>query len=158
MDQTALQEVLRELSFSSPLPESTLAELARLSTTENFVAGSLIFSEGSENHYLYLVRQGRVALEMNVLGRGNVRILTLGPGDIVAWSALFGGGQMTTSARALEPTELIAADAQALLDLCGKSPAIGYPFMKQVALALSSRLVATRMQLLDLFAPANSST
>ena len=88
---------------------------------------------------------------MQVPGRGQTRILTLGPGDLVAWSAILGDGRMTTSAVALEPSELVALPARYVIELCEQQPALGYRFMRGVAQAISRRLVGTRLQLLDLF-------
>ena len=98
-------------------------------------------------HYV----QGRVALEMNVPARGPVPILSLGPGDLVGWSALIGGGRMTATARATEDSEVVACAAKPLLEVCGRNAEVGYVLMRQLAVALSMRLVATRLQLLDLF-------
>jgi CRP/FNR family transcriptional regulator, cyclic AMP receptor protein len=101
---------------------------------------------------LYLVRHGRVALEMHVPQRGAVRILTTGPGEMVGWSALLDQGRMTTSALATEDTELVVVPADRLKELCESNSKFGYHLMKRMADALSKRLVATRLQLLDLFA------
>lgn len=151
MERAELELALQSLSFSADLPATVLSELAAVANVARFPAGSRIFAEGSENHVLYLVCSGRVALDMNVPGRNAVRVLSLGPGDLLAWSALLGQGQMTTTATSLADTELIGADAQKLLQICEQRPEVGYPLMHRVALALSKRLVATRLQMLDLF-------
>jgi hypothetical protein len=66
---------------------------------------------------------------------------------------------MTTSAVAQEDTQVIAICAADLLALCESDPVFGYQLMQRVALALANRLVATRLQLLDLFAdPAGAAT
>ena len=129
-----------------------LARIAALGELRKFPAATLLFREGAQNDKLMIVSAGRVALDMQVPGRGEVRIISLGPGDMVAWSALLGGGRMTTSAVALEDTQVVAIRASDVLPLCESDPAFGYHLMRQVAQALASRLVATRLQLLDLFA------
>jgi CRP/FNR family cyclic AMP-dependent transcriptional regulator len=147
-----LTNVLAKLRFSEALPESMLARIAALAELLGFPAETLLFREGAQNDKLMIITVGRVALAMQVQGRGEVRIMTLGPGDIVAWSALLGGGRMTTSAVALEDTQVVAIRASDLLPLCQSDPAFGYHLMRQVAQVLANRLVATRLQLLDLFA------
>jgi CRP-like cAMP-binding protein len=117
-----------------------------------YPADTLLFREGAQNDQLMIIAVGRVALDMQVPGRGEVRIMSLGPGDVVAWSALLGGGRMTTSAVALEDTQVVAIRAVDALALCQSDPAFGYHLMRTLALALANRLVATRLQLLDLFA------
>ena len=83
--------------------------------------------------------------------RGGVRILSVGPGDMIAWSALLGDGRMTASAVAIEDTEVVAIPAADALALSETHPEFGYYLMQRVANALANRLVATRLQLLDLF-------
>lgn len=85
---------------------------------------------------------------MAIPGRGRVPILTAGPGDVLAWSALVQQKIMTSTAVAQEPVRTIAFDGNALRQLCECNHAIGYYVMRQLAPALSHRLVATRLQLL----------
>jgi CRP/FNR family cyclic AMP-dependent transcriptional regulator len=152
VDTHTLANVLGKLQFSESLPDEMLARVAALATIRRFPAAALLFREGAENDQLMIITSGRVALDMQVPRRGEVRILSLEPGDMVAWSALLGGGRMTTSAVALEDTEVVAIRAADALALCQSDPAFGYQLMRRVARALANRLVATRLQLLDLFA------
>jgi CRP-like cAMP-binding protein len=100
---------------------------------------------------MFLVESGHVALDMHVPGRGPVRILTVGEGELLGWSALLQDGPMTCAATALESTRLIAIPGAGLAALCEANQEIGYRVMRQMARALAQRLVATRLQLLDLF-------
>lgn len=152
MDEGQLKFLLQQLNFTAPLPSEVLEPLAAASTLRQFEVDATVFREGGGSDLLYLVYRGRLALEMSVPGRGRVRILTLGPGEMVGWSALLGGGRMTASAIAVEPTEVVATPIEQLEQLCLANSAFGYHLMRQVAMALSKRLVATRLQLLDLFA------
>jgi CRP-like cAMP-binding protein len=147
-----LKGILEQLRFSAPLPREVLEQLAAESTVRRVPAGTYLFREGSDNRNLYLIRSGRLALEMNVPGRGEVRILTLGPGEMAGWSALLGDGKMTAGAVAVEDTEVVAAEADKLRQLCQSNRDFGYHLMRRMAAALSQRLLATRLQLLDLFA------
>lgn len=148
----ALKATLSQLEFTSPLPAEVHDRIAGCSQEQAYSAGQVIFREGDENHKLYLVVSGRVALDMHVPGRGPVRILSLGPGDMLAWSALLGNGRMTATATALEDTRLIASGAECLRTVCDADRSVGHELMRQMAVALSRRLLATRLQLLDLFA------
>jgi CRP-like cAMP-binding protein len=70
---------------------------------------------------------------------------------MLAWSALLGEGRMTATAIAIEDTETIAIDADRLLEICTANPQVGFEVMRRMSLALSKRLLATRLQLLDLY-------
>lgn len=152
-DQEAIKSMLREQSFWGDLPEAVLDALAAACVVTEHSAGSTIFREGAKHRILYVLHRGHVGLDMHVTGRGRVRILSLGPGEMLAWSALLGDGQMTATATALEDTQLVSVAGQHLAGLCQASPEFGYQLMTRVAGALARRLVATRLQLLDLFWP-----
>jgi CRP/FNR family transcriptional regulator, cyclic AMP receptor protein len=143
---------LGELRFAAGLPPQTLVELARIATDQVVAPNSVIFREGAVCPDVFIVQAGHVALEMHVPGRGAVRILTVGAGELLGWSALLGEGHMTASATALDNTRLVVISGARLRELCETNHAIGVRVMQQVATALSQRLVATRLQLLDLFA------
>jgi CRP-like cAMP-binding protein len=151
-------ETLAALAFFQALPRSSLERVARLADEVYFAADECLFREGAVNTRLMVVVHGRVALDMRVPGRGDVRILSLGPGDLVAWSALLGDGRMTTSAVALEATQVVALPAADVRAMCQADSELGYRLLERVAASLANRLVATRLQLLDLFADSPAAT
>jgi CRP/FNR family cyclic AMP-dependent transcriptional regulator len=154
MDAGELKCILAELRFSAELPTEAIDQLADTTTIRSVSAGQIVFREGGTSGSLFLIRGGRIALEMNVPGRDVVRILTLGPGEMMGWSALLSQGRMTTSAVAVQDSELVVVAADKLQELCEVNHEFGFHLMRQMAAALSQRLVATRLQLLDLFADA----
>lgn len=153
-----LHNVLARLGCPEQSIDSTATKLAESAIKRSFEEKQFLFRESAHNPDLLIIYSGKVALEMNVPGRGRIRILTLGEGDIVAWSALLSGGLMTTSAIAIEPTELIALPAQHLLELSDADHELGYRMMKALALAIGNRLVTTRLQLLDPFANSSATS
>jgi CRP-like cAMP-binding protein len=58
---------------------------------------------------------------------------------------------MTATATTQEATRLVVIPGATLGALCESNHEIGYRVMQQMARALAQRLVATRLQLLDLF-------
>lgn len=151
MDRKTLRQRLAEIAFAAELPDFVLDQIAMAATPLEYTAGSIIFRESSIDRNFYPLLSGRVALEMLVPGSGRVRLLSLGPGDMLAWSALLGDGRMTATAIAVESTEAFAIDADRMRAICEANPQVGYQLMLRLSLALSKRLLATRLQLLDLF-------
>lgn len=147
----SLSPALDRLGNLTSMPEALRAALASQARLIVYDPGDVLFRENAVAQDLMLLLSGSVALEMSVSGRGKVRLISLGPGDWVGWSALMSGGQMTTSAVALSTTEVAEFSADELQQTCEQNPNIGYPLMKCVAQSLANRLVATRLQLLDLF-------
>jgi CRP-like cAMP-binding protein len=140
------------LRFAAGLPPAVLAELAGVAREQVIAARSVIFAENAICPDVFIVQTGHVALDMHVPGRGAVRILTVGEGELLGWSAILGDGQMTATATAIDETRLVVISGTRLRELCETNHEIGRHVMQQVAKALSQRLVATRLQLLDLFA------
>jgi CRP/FNR family transcriptional regulator, cyclic AMP receptor protein len=155
MSPEELRRRLKELEDVSKISELALNVLAEKLTLLEFPARTLIFEEGTFHPWFYLIASGQVTLEMNATPRGRKPVLTLGPGDILAWSALLGDGHMTTSAVSATDSQLLAISSGELKKLLENNEQLSLRLHREVAAALAKRLVATRLQLLDLF---NTST
>ncbi|RMG36137.1 MAG: Crp/Fnr family transcriptional regulator [Planctomycetota bacterium] len=142
---------LQRATFLGELSAEDAEKLAALACVENHAAGATVFEQGEVRDSVYVVSSGLVALEVCLPRRGCVRIQTLGAGDLLGWSALLSDGCMTARAVAVTPTVLVAFPAAELRRLCDEDHDIGYVVMRQAAVALSRRLLATRLQLLDVF-------
>lgn len=145
-----LEQCLMELRFTAGLSRDSQLKLAGISRLQDFSQGSVIFSEGSNPKDIYVIRSGRVELCMSIPARGCLPILTLESGDLVGWSSILKQGEMTATVLAVEDTQMVAIDAMLLRTLCKEDHDIGYQIMQRIATTLSQRLVATRLQVLDL--------
>jgi CRP-like cAMP-binding protein len=151
MEEPSLVAALQASSFAVDLAPDVLQRLAAAARCKHCSSSEVLFREGDRNTSFYIVASGNIALEMCLAARGCQRLLTLGPGDIVAWSALLGEGTMTATAVAIGDAELIEFSGADLQQLCEADPLFGYHVMRRLCQALSQRLVATRLQLLDLY-------
>ncbi len=143
--------LLSKTIFGKHLSERYLVSLSNFGKHLELKAGETLFREGERNRDFYVLMAGKMDLTVMVPGRGATRILTLGPGDLVAWSSIVGDKTMTCSATCVEPSKLIAVPAAEVEELAESDPKFGYEFMRMLASAIAQRLVATRLQLLDLF-------
>lgn len=151
MNKESLIEALREIRFLSDMGPMHLEEIANLSRLREYREADVIFRQGDPAQHIYLVVSGKVTLEICAAGSGCKQILTLGPDELLGWSAVLGQLSFTARARALEATQLVEIDVAQLLAMCDQDPQFGFKLMSQVALALAKRLSATRMQLLDVY-------
>jgi CRP/FNR family cyclic AMP-dependent transcriptional regulator len=141
---------------SQLLRPSELTSLANISLSLHVPANSILFLEGTIQPYLFLIESGRIHLQMRAPGRPNVNILSLGTGQLLAWSALNPNQPMTCSANTTAPSTLLAIPSPQLLALVNANPSFGVAFYQRITNALSQRLTATRLQLLDLYHPHQS--
>jgi CRP-like cAMP-binding protein len=151
MNGSSLVEALQATEFLQGISVEHLAQLAAISQLEAFPAGQTIFREGSLAEDAFLVTDGRVSLEVCGPGTGCRRILTVSQGELLGWSPLLQQARLTATARALTPTSAVRIPAAKAISLCESDPRLGYELMRRTALALSKRLSAARLQLLDVF-------
>ncbi|NOZ71428.1 MAG: cyclic nucleotide-binding domain-containing protein [Chloroflexi bacterium] len=153
MTPETVPKLLQELEFTRDLTPEQIEKLASLAFEVSFPENFTIFRERDAGELLYLIKSGQVALYVSVPGQGRKTILTLGPGQILGWSALFPTGRKTASARTVSPTEAIAFNAAQLRETMEEDRDLGYALLWRIADVIASRLRATRLQLLDIFAP-----
>jgi CRP-like cAMP-binding protein len=133
------------------LPDAMATLVAGCAHNEAFQAGDRLIVEGEEANTLFLLRRGRIALEVHAPGRGPLVIETLAPGAAVGWSWLFPPYRWHLDARALEPVGVIAVDARCLRTKADADPAFGYILMQHLSEMMLDRLQATQLRLLDLY-------
>jgi CRP-like cAMP-binding protein len=146
-----LEPLLAEHPFLRGLEPRYLALLAGCAANVRFDAGRYIFREGEEADRFYIIRHGKVALELSAPERGALTIQTLGAGDVLGWSWLFPPYRWRFDARALELTRAIALDGACLRRKCDEDHSFGYELVKRFAQVIVERLQATRLQLLDVY-------
>jgi CRP-like cAMP-binding protein len=151
-DQASLVAVLNSTWFASGFDPAIQTRLAELSRPFSAEPGTEIFREGDPSDILGVVTKGRVALRTLVPERGDITILTVEPGDIFGWSAIVPPYRVTSTAIAIEPVEAIVFDAAPLRAALREDCALAHALYPRVLVAVSRRLNATRLQMLDLFA------
>lgn len=151
-DRAALAATLRETWFGAGLDDPTLERLAGVGHRRQAATGEVIVAEGSHSEELGVVLSGRLALRMLVPERGMTTILTVEPGDLYGWSAIVPPNRATSTVTVVEAAELIAFAGVGLRMALAEDPVLAAAVYPRVLQAVSRRLEATRLQLLDLFA------
>lgn len=144
---TAIKSIPWFLDLS---PES----IQRLSSTANvlsFDSGTILFTEGEQHPYFYIILEGKVRLESFVPGRGSLPILTAESLDVISWSSLTPVvRQKTSTARVIAPTRLLAFHADSLMACCEADCDLGFVIMRRLANIVASRLLTHRLHLLEI--------
>ncbi len=124
--------------------------LSNCASLTNFNAGGYLFHDGETADRLYLIRTGKIAIELQMTGRDPVYIMTVGAGGVVGWSWLLQPNRWHFSARVMEDTSAIILDAKCIMVKCKEDYQLGYELMWRCAQVMGERLQATRVQLLSL--------
>ena len=150
MRTSPIRDLLASEGVFGDLGPDDVDLLAGCGRNEVFEAGALLAREGERADRFFVVRQGRLALELPAAGRPLV-VDTSGPAEVVGWSWLFPPHRWTADVRAVERTHVVAIDGACLRDKCDAEPAFGYRMMSRFAQLMIERLDAMRLQLLDLY-------
>jgi CRP/FNR family transcriptional regulator, cyclic AMP receptor protein len=146
-----LERILSAHPFFAGLDSSFIALACGCAKNARFEAGTFIFHEGEAADAFYLLREGRVALQISAPGRGASTFLTLGPGEVFGVNWLVPPYRWSYDARAFETARVVVMDAHCLRSKCEADHHLGYAVMKRFMPILIERLHATRLQFLDLY-------
>ena len=154
MDRAKLIEVLRDHPFLQGMKSDHVGKMADLAQEVHIAKDQMIFRQGDESGLFYLILSGKVALEATAPGR-ILRVQTVGAGEELGWSSAMSEGGKYFQARVLEPVQALTFDGAKLRQACQEDPVFGYRFLQKLLQVVARRLQATRVQLLDLYAPVH---
>ncbi len=151
METQSLARSLHEHSLVKGLLDGQVEFLSGCTKNVRVAAGRFLFREGNAADELYLVRSGKVALEVHDGPRGTVVLETIGADDTLGWAALNPPYRWSVDARAVEPTLLFVINGTCLRQKLDADHSFGYAFTKRLMNEIHERLERARLQALDIF-------
>jgi CRP-like cAMP-binding protein len=148
-----LERIIAEHPFFADLESYYTTLLVGCASNVRFQTGAYIFKEGEEANDFYLIRTGKVALELFAPQREPIIVETLSEGEILGWSWLVPPYHRKFHAHAVEETRALVLDGKCLRTKCEQNHDLGYELLKRFSQVIAQRLEATRYQLLDVYAP-----
>lgn len=152
METKPLDRLIAGHPFFQNLPQDICALIAGCGRNVLFKPGERVYRLGEPADRFYVIRHGKVALEMPGAGQPVV-FQTLGDGDILNASWLVPPYRCASDARAVDATRAIMFDAVCLRAKCDEDHHLGYELMKRFVPVMVERLTHARMQAMDLYAP-----
>ncbi|MFF3500975.1 Crp/Fnr family transcriptional regulator [Streptomyces sp. NPDC003247] len=143
-------------TLSTALPAEHRERLMRVAREVSFASGERLFEEGRRADRFWIVRTGTVVLDLHVPGRRAVTVESLGHGELVGWSWHFPPYRWQLGAEALSPVRAWEFDAEAVRAMCAQDADLGRAIATWVGRVVAHRLHASRIRLLDLYAPYGS--
>lgn len=157
METRDIRALLARHEFFRDIGPEAVAFIAGCGTNVSFDAGQYLFREGDPADHCYVIRTGRVALEIYGAERGSLMLDSVTEGDLVGTSWLFPPYRWELDARAVEPVRAVQLNAGCLRAKCDQDPALGYELMKRLAQVWRRRMQSARLRLLDLYGHARTS-
>ena len=146
-----IPELLVEQDVFTGLAQEDLDLIAGCGHNEVFQPGQYLFREGQAADRFYVLREGRVTLEMHTPERGSVVVDAGEAGEVAGISWLFPPHRWLFDGRAALLTRVVSLDGACLLGKCEADPRLGYELMKRFATVLNRRLDSARVRLVDLY-------
>ena len=140
-------------AFFSGLNEKYIELLSEFATQKHFAKGHVLFQQGKRADKFYLVREGRVSVQVPALVGPVLELQILGENEMLGWSWLIPPYRWNFLARAVEDTEVIEFDGAAILAKCEQDPKFGYELFKRFTALMSERLNASRQKMMDQYNP-----
>jgi CRP/FNR family transcriptional regulator, cyclic AMP receptor protein len=151
MSMETIAQYLPKHPFFAGLDEETVSLLAGCAINVHLRPGEYLFHEGESADRFYVVRHGRVTIELRAPVGGGAVLDTAQEGDVIGWSWLIPPYRWMFDARATDETSAVSLDAACLRGKCEADPAVGFAVLKRVAATMAERLQSARVRLLDLY-------
>jgi CRP/FNR family transcriptional regulator, cyclic AMP receptor protein len=144
MSDADLRSYLSQHPFFVGLSDAHLDFLAACATPKRFSPQSRVFKYDTNADSFYILRDGKVGVEIPAVAGEPLRIQTLGNGGVLGWSWLIAPYRWLFDARALVQSDIIVMDGVRLREQCEADPVLGYQLLKRFATLMAERLNASR--------------
>ena len=129
---------------------SDISFLESIGSRTKIDRGKSLFFKGEEADSFFLILEGTVMLQMPQKAAPSISLMTLNSGDLIGWSWLFPPREWNFDAVAITDCELLVFDAESLLRRMEWDNGFGFRIMQALMWVMHDRLLATRIQLLDI--------
>jgi CRP-like cAMP-binding protein len=151
MNQAKILEILADIRFLRGIPAEHLKQIAEVAEMRDYDDGDVVFREGEVANSIYLVVSGKLSLELSPSTVYRKHLVSVGPGEMLGWSAFVELPRFVATAVVAEPAQLVRIDGKRLRAICDEDPEFGYEFTRRTMRALAARLAATWTQLSHLY-------
>jgi CRP-like cAMP-binding protein len=123
----------------SKLDEDSIRLLSPLFEAFSCQPGTVIFQQGDQAEFLYLVIDGKVSISFKPYDGSSITISHVGKGGLFGWSAVVGSDQYTSTAIAIGEVDAFRVHGTDLRKFCREHPREGKDILERLADGASSR-------------------
>jgi CRP/FNR family transcriptional regulator, cyclic AMP receptor protein len=147
---TAADDTLADYLLKHPVFEglepSQLALIVSYASETDYKPGMRVFQRDFDAHEFFIVRAGKVAIEVPAIDGESLKIQTVGDGSLLGWSWFIPPYRWSFDARAVTPSKVISINGDKLRTACDEDPKLGYLLVKRFAVLMAERLNAARIE------------
>ena len=127
------------MAIFQELDEDLIDLLSPLFETFSCPPGTVIFQQGDQAEFLYLVIDGKVDMSFKPYDGTSITISHVGKGGLFGWSAVVGSDKYTSTAIAIGDVEAFRVHGSDLRKFCQEHPNEGKDILERLADGVSSR-------------------
>ncbi|MBU2515084.1 cyclic nucleotide-binding domain-containing protein [bacterium] len=140
-------DILKKIPLFEHLTKREIKVVSKMLYHRVYHTGEYFFRKDQPGAAMFIVRKGMVNIVLTNAAEDETLVATLGSGTFFGELALLDNSPRSASAKAAEPTEVIAFFRSEFNKLLKMYPAIGIKVIKKLALIIGQRLKATNEQL-----------
>jgi CRP/FNR family cyclic AMP-dependent transcriptional regulator len=134
--------------FLLGMSSQDISLIADCAVMVNYPKGAVIFRAGEDADRLFLIEDGKVALEATV-GSGPIVTETVGPGELLGLSWLFPPHKWRVTARASEPTSAVTINGLLLRKYSERDRSLGFQLYKRFTEVMTRRFQSMRTRFVE---------
>ena len=149
-----VKQVLKDCVLFFGLSDSELEKIVSLAVEKRYEAGTTIFAAGDKAEELFVLQEGRVAVQMTLpktgeLASRRITVDVVTKNEIAGWSAILEPYKYTFTAVCMQQTIAQSIDGNKLRLLLRDNPKIGYEVIQGLAKVMAAGLNDTRQVLIS---------
>ena len=153
MNNQSITEYLSAHEFFSEFSDDVLKFLCECSSMREIKKGQILFLQGEHADKFYVVRSGRISLQMPAIMGPTLEIQAVDEDQVLGWSWLISPYKWNFQTKAEDDSELLQFDGAAILARCEQDPKLGFELVKKFAALMSVGLNAARLKMMDEWNP-----
>ncbi len=130
---------LKQIIMLGYLTDEMIGKLLPITDLLLFDQNELIFRQGDKSDRLYMLKEGKVLLELDVSDNITVSVSSIKPGHAFGWSAMLDEAPYTMNALCSEQCEVLSFRAEKLKALLEQDHTMGYILSKRLLVTMKKR-------------------
>ena len=148
------KQVLKDCVLFFGLSDSELEKIASSAVEKQYEAGATIFAAGDNAEELFVIQEGRVAVQMTLpktgeLASRRITVDVVTKNEVAGWSAILEPYKYTFTAVCMQHTLALSISGNKLRALLRDNHKIGYEVMQGLAKVMAAGLNDTRQVLMS---------
>lgn len=151
---SSIEDYLSGHAFFKGMNKDFVKLLSEFASERHAAKDEVLFQLGRPADKFYLLRSGKVSVQVPALVGPSLELQVLGDNQILGWSWLIPPYRWNFLARTVEESDLIEFDGSAILARCEADPKFGYDLLKRFTALMSERLESARQKMIDQWNPS----